>query len=189
MSGHDIEGKITELHRQTTAYLSELKNWIIEQRQPKRVQIISYFTYSLDIAHDVEEESICFGTFHIHNIGDQVITNPVILIQLPKESPFSFSGKYVYGDFKQSLKPANGWERLNAKEDREEFWLKPLGKQFVEPDETISFSDFQIRWSPKESYAGSVMAYTYCDEIKEGTAVMNPISLNGTVRTQEDENG
>ncbi len=84
-------------------------------------------------------------------------------------------------DFKQSLKVADGWERTNEKTNKEEFWLKPLGKASIEPNETISFSNFQITWSPKESYAGSIMGFTYSDQLKDGIAVINPINLNGTV--------
>ncbi len=32
------------------------------------------------------------------------------------------------------------------------------------------------------------MGFTYCDQLKEGVAVLNPINLNGISRGQEDEN-
>ena len=67
------------------------------------------------------------------------------------------------------------------KTNKEEFWLKPLGKPSIEPNETISFSDFQITWTPTESYAGSIMGFTYSDQMKDGIAVINPINLNGSV--------
>ena len=115
-----------------------------------------------------------------HNIGNQPITNPYICIKIPKESPFHFFGKYVYENFKQTLKVQEGWQRINEKTNKEEFWLKPLGKPSIEPNETISFSNFQIKWSPTESYAGSIMGFTYSDQLKDGIAVINPINLNGT---------
>lgn len=191
MVGHnrnDMEARITKLQHQTKTYLSEIKKMIDELTEPANMIIVSYFTYSLNISHDPEQESLCLGSYHIHNLGNQPITNPSVCIKVSKESPFSFSGRYVYADFKQSLKVADGWERTNEKTNKEEFWLRPLGKASVEPNETISFSNFQITWSPKEYYAGSIMGITYSDQMKDGIAVINPINLNGTVQKQEDEN-
>ncbi|KAA0941661.1 hypothetical protein FQ087_21145 [Sporosarcina sp. ANT_H38] len=191
MVGHnsnDVEAKIKKLQHQTESYLSEIKKMVGELNEPARTNIISYFTYSLNISHDPEQESLCVGSYHIHNLGNQPITNPSVCIKVSKESSFSFSGRYVYADFKQSLKVADGWLRTNEKTNKEEFWLKPLGKASIEPNETISFSNFQITWSPKESYAGSILGYTYSDQLEDGIAVINPINLNGTVHKQGDEN-
>lgn len=183
--GNDVEAKIEELHLQTTAYLSEIRKWVDELHHPDRLNIISYFTYSLDISHDSAQESLCLGSYHISNRGNRPITDPYVCIKLPEQSPFSFSGKYVYENFQQRLKSPGGWQRINEKEDKEEFWLKPLGKRLIEPNETLSFSDFQIKWNPTSSYAGSIMGFTYSDELKNGIAVLNPINLNGSISKQE----
>ena len=191
MVGHnwnDMEAKITKLQHQTKSYLSEIKEMVDKLNEPARMDSISYFTYSLNISHDPEGESLCLGSYHIHNLGNRAITNPSVCIKVSKESPFSFSGRYVYGDFKQSLKVADGWERTNEKTNKEEFWLRPLGKASIEPNETISFSNFQVTWSAKESYAGSILGFTYGDQMPDGIDVINPINLNGTVQKQEDEN-
>ena len=185
---NDVEEKITQLQHQTKSYLYDIKKLVDELKEPTRLNLISYFTFSLNISHDLEQESLCLGSYHIHNIGNQALTNPSVCIKIPKDSPFSFSGRYVYENFKQSLKSAGGWERINEKTNLEEFWLKPLGKASIEPDETISFSNFQIKWSPTESYAGSIMGFTYSDQLKDGIAVINPINLSGTVHVEGAEN-
>jgi len=177
----DVEVKISKLQHQTKSYLHEIKKLVAELNDPAKMNIISYFTYSLNISHEPEQESLCLGSFHVRNMGSQAITNPYVCIKVSKDSPFSFSGKYVYDNFKKSLKVADGWERTNEKTDKDEFWLKPLGQTSIEPNETLSFSNFQITWSPEESYAGSIMAFTYSDQLKDGIAVINPINLNGTV--------
>ena len=184
----DVEVKISKLQHQTKSYLNEIKKLVAELNDPAKMNIISYFTYSLNISHEPEQESLCLGSFHVRNMGNQAITNPYVCIKVSKESPFSFSGRYVYDNFKQSLKVADGWVRTNEKTDKEEFWLKPLGKASIEPNETLSFSNFQITWSPEESYAGSITAFTYSDQLKDGIAVINPINLNGTFTIQGDEN-
>jgi len=191
MMKHDrdgVEAKITQLEHQTKSYLNKIKKLVDELNDPTQINIISYFTYSMNISHDPEQESLCLGSFHIRNMGSQAITNPNVCIKVSKESPFSFSGRYVYDNFKKSLKVTDGWERTNEKTNKEEFWLKPLGKASIEPNEIISFTNFQITWSPKESYAGSITAFTYSDQLTDGIAVINPINLNGTFRIQGDEN-
>ncbi|MBE1556784.1 hypothetical protein [Sporosarcina limicola] len=184
---NDVEAKVSKLQHQTKSYLNEIKGLVDELNNSARMKMISYFTYSLNISHNLEQESLCLGSYHVRNMGNQSITNPHVCIKIPKNSPFSFSGRYVHENFKQSLKSADGWERINERTSKEEFWLKPLGVTSIEPNETISFSNFQVKWSPKESYAGSITGFTYCDQMKDGIAVINPINLNGTVRIQGDE--
>ncbi|WP_246096898.1 hypothetical protein [Psychrobacillus soli] len=183
----DVEAKMAKLQHETKAYLDEIKKLVVELNNPGQSDIISYFTYSLDISHDPTQESLCLGSYHVKNIGNKSITNPYLCIKISKESPFSFSGKYVYEDFKQSLKGPGGWQRINEKTNKEEYWLKPLGKSSIEPNEILSFSNFQITWSSEKSYGGSIMGFTYSDQIEEGIAAVNPISLNGTILKQGDE--
>ena len=179
---------ITKLRHETKSYLNEVKTLVDELKEPDKLDVISYFTYSLNISHSPQEESLCLGSYHVRNMGRKPITNPYLCIKIPKESPFSFSGKYVYEHFKPSLKSGGEWERINDKTDKEEYWLRPLTKSTIEPNETLSFSNFQIKWSHTESYAGSIMAFTYSDQLKDGVAVINPINLNGTIHIQGDEN-
>lgn len=183
-----VEMKINELKHQNKSYVAEIRKMIEELSFSKSVDLISYFTSSLNISHDPEQESLCLGSYHIRNIGNKPLTNPYLCIKLPEDSPFLFSGKYVYEHFKQSLKSSPDWERTNDKSNKNEFWLKPLGRTSIEPNETISFSNFQIRWSHNVSYAGSITGTTYCDQLKEGVAVINPINLNGFSYTQGEEN-
>lgn len=183
--GNGIAAKVAELQEQTKLYLSEIKEWLGEFQRPDKESILSYFTYTIIISHDPNQESLCLGSYHITNIGNQPIINPYICIKMPKELPFSFSGKYVYKNFKQALKSSDGWERINEKENNEEYWLKPIGKSTIQPNETISFSNFQIKWTPTKSYSGSIMGFSYSDEMKDGIAVINPINLSGSVAVQE----
>ncbi|WP_342515039.1 hypothetical protein MKY34_10120 [Sporosarcina sp. FSL K6-1522] len=185
---NDVGDKIVQLHQQTKSYVDEIKKWVHANRESNKSAIISYFTYSLNISHNPEHESLCLGSYHVQNIGNQPITNPYICIKIPTDSPFSFSGRYTYENFKQSLKNAGGWERLNDKANIEEFWLKPSGKTVIAPDETISFSNFQIKWIANADYAGSIMGFAFSDQQKEGVTVINPINLNGTVHRQEENN-
>lgn len=158
--------------------LMEMKAEI--NRIMNEAQLISYFTYSLNLSHGMNGENFCLGSYHIRNIGYKTITNPYICIHLPKDSPFSFTGKYVYPDKLQRLKNPNMWERMNDRENLEQFWLKPLEHQSIRPNETITFSNFQIKWTPTERYTGSIMGFTYSEAHQEGLAAINAINLSGT---------
>ena len=119
----NVEVKIEELKSQTAAYLSEIRKLVEEIYIPQSVNVISYFTSSLNISHDQEQDSLCLGTYHIRNIGNQPLTNPYLCIKLPEDSPFFFSGQYVYEHFKQNLRSSAGWERINDKTTKKNFGL------------------------------------------------------------------
>lgn len=185
-----VEDKIQALKEQTNAYVHEIKLLVGELTIPNRVNLISYFTTSFNISYDPEQESLCLGSYHIRNIGSTAITNPYLCITVPKDSPFYFSGRYVHENFTPSLKTQGQihWERFNDKLSKEEYWLRPVGKTTIEPNETISFSNFQIKWSHNLSYSGTIMGFTYCDQLTDGVVVLNPINLNGIGQAQEDDN-
>ncbi|MGE8035007.1 hypothetical protein B1B04_14710 [Lysinibacillus sp. KCTC 33748] len=183
-----VEEKINELKKQTDFYVHEMKKAIEELIVPESVNVISYFTSSINISYNPDEESLCLGSYHIRNIGTQPITNPSLCIKLPEDSPFSFSGRYVYEHFAPNLKGNSSWERINDQSSKEEFWLRPIGKTTLEPNETLSFPNFQIKWGNNSSYSGSIMGFTYCDQLEDGIVVLNPINLNGMSYIQEDEN-
>ncbi|CAM5195698.1 putative protein OS=Lysinibacillus sphaericus OX=1421 GN=LS41612_01920 PE=4 SV=1 [Lysinibacillus sphaericus] len=94
-----VQEKIRMLKEQTTLYVDEMKRLVKELDQKKEVSSVSYFTTSLNISYDADQESLCLGSYHIRNIGNQPLTNPYICIKLPDDSPFSFSGRYVYEHF------------------------------------------------------------------------------------------
>lgn len=181
-----LEEKIHILQMQTKAYLREIKEQIDQLPKSKKIHVISYFTTSFNISHSPEQESLCLCSYHIHNIGNESLHNPSISIILPEDSPFSFSGRYVREEFSQSFKGPNEWIRLPNSTNKKEFLLKPLSKTELKPNEILSFSNFQIKWSPNESYSGSITGFTYCDQLQDGIAVVNPIHLSVISLGQEE---
>lgn len=175
----EIEEKIKTLEHQTKFYVDEIKKRVEQITIGKKVNIMSYFTTSINISHNTEQESLCLGSYHIRNIGNQPITNPYFCIKLPEVSPFSFSGKYVYSQFQNNTSDPIVWERFNDIKKSDEFWLRPIDLIEIIPNETISFTNFQISWSNNKSYSGIITGITYCDEVHEGLEVVNPISLSG----------
>jgi len=186
-----IEDKIQAVKEQTNTYVQEIKKLVEELAVQNNISLISYFTSSFNISYDSEQESLCLGSYHIRNIGHTTVTNPYLCIKLPKDSPFYFSGRYVHENFTPTLKTQgqSNWERFNDKSSKEEYWLRPVGKSTIEPNETISFTNFQIKWSHNLSYSGTIMGFTYCDQLTDGVVVLNPINLNGISSTREENNG
>ncbi|WP_274310540.1 hypothetical protein [Solibacillus daqui] len=186
MSQSHLEVKINTLQKQTKSYLREIKEHIEKLPKSQNINIISYFTSSLNISHKLEQESICLGSYHIYNIGNEPILNPYISIIIPENSPFSFTGRYVREEFSQSFKGPIDWIRLANSTNKNEFLLKPLSKMELKPNEIISFSNFQIKWLPNESYSGSITGFTYCDQFQDGIAAVNPINLSVISLGQEE---
>lgn len=182
-----LEAKINMLQNQTKSYVHEIKELIEKLDISKNIKVISYFTSTFNISHNLEQESLCMGSYHVYNIGNEPLINPSICIKLPENSLFSFSGRYAHEHFKPSLKGPNEWMRTMNTKNKNEFWLKPIGKTTIEPNEIISFSNFQIKWSPNKAYEGSITGLTYCDQIQDGIAVVNPINLSVISLIQEDE--
>jgi hypothetical protein len=183
---NQLEEKINELQQQTKSYLLEFKELIKQLPTKKSIQVIGYFTSSLNISHTPDQESVCLGSFHIWNIGNKPITNPSITIQLPENSPFSFTGRYITNHFQQSLKRPNEWLRIKASDNKDFFSFKPLEKTILEPYEKITFENFQIKWLSTTSYSGSITGFTYCEEFPDGIAVLNPINLS-VISLKEEE--
>lgn len=186
-SQEHVEVKIAEIQHQTTAYIDEIQQLIAGLSIAPIANVISYFTASLNISHDTEQESLCLGNYHIRNIGNEPLTNLYFCIKLPENSPFTFSGQYVYEHFSENLKRSANWERMNDRANKEEFWLKPLNFESLEPNETIVFPNFQLKWENSASYVGTITGVTYCDQLQEGVPVINPINLSGSGFIQEDE--
>ncbi|WP_246206692.1 hypothetical protein [Virgibacillus ihumii] len=184
---NDAHEKIASLQQMNASYLQSIKTLVSEMNLSQDFKVISYFTYSLNIRHVKDFENFVLGSFHIQNLGGTPLVNPYICIKLSADSPFNFSGKYQYKDSSKG-NLTNGWERINEHTDRQEFWLRPNNKHILEANETLSFSNFQVKWIPESSYAGSIMGFAYGDEMEEGISSLNQINIGGTLG-EEGENG
>ena len=86
----------------------------------------------------------------------------------------------MYSHLQMNARKASGneWLRIKNDEQKDVFSFKPLEKTTIEPNETLSFDHFQIRWPSDTFYAGSITGFTYCEQVPDGIAVINPINLS-----------
>ncbi|MFZ0477305.1 MAG: hypothetical protein WAM18_17695, partial [Halobacillus sp.] len=88
---------------------------------------------------------------------------------------------------KMPIRAQGGWKRLNEKDNKEEYWLKPLEQSTIQPGQTLTFQNFQVKWTAEDTYAGSITGFVYGEENKGGVAALNSINLNGVVPKKEVE--
>ncbi|MER1986816.1 MAG: hypothetical protein ABS949_16555 [Solibacillus sp.] len=183
---NQLEEKINELQQQTKFYVTEFRELIKQLPVQQTSHVISYFTTSFNISHTLHQENLCLGSLHIWNIGTVPLTNLSLTIQLPEDSPFSFTGRYVYKHFPQKLKQPNEWLRIKNTDKKDIFSFQPLERTTLQPNEKISFDNFQIKWLSTSSYSGSITGFTYCDQFPDGVSVINPINLS-VIRLEQEE--
>ncbi|WP_217586150.1 hypothetical protein [Lentibacillus saliphilus] len=176
-----IHEKMNRLQQQSHAYMDDIKQLITERNAKKQTNVMSYFTYSIHISRERSKDHLIWASYYITNVSDHPITHPHICIQLSKDTPFNFSGKYINDVSKTNRIPSDAWERFTDHDHNDSYWLRPIYQQTLKPHETIAFSNFQVKWQSQQSYAGSIKGITYGDEIKEGIPAVNQINVSEKV--------
>lgn len=138
---------------------------------------LAYFTNTLSIAPNRDEEHIIIGKFHLVNSGHTPIQQPIIFFTLKSEISVSFSGKFAPIETKE----ASGlyeWERVKTEGDpKKEYCFKPLKVTTLAPGQSIVFSDFQLKFPQVEQKGISLDAFVYYKELPDGVKALNSISL------------
>lgn len=88
---------------------------------------------------------------------------------------------------KNLMRPStNDWVRI-SNDEKEVYLLKPTEKNVIEPNEILSFENFQIRWPSTLAYSGSIIGLTYCDQFQNGIPAINSINLSIIKQRPEQE--
>ncbi|QGH35232.1 hypothetical protein GI584_14765 [Gracilibacillus salitolerans] len=183
----ELQQKLIDWQEEQASYLDQIKGLIQDLGVTEHLKIICYFTFSFQLFHREERENYCIGSFHIQNVGNKPLTNPHIGLKITSNIDFQFSGKYLYHNSKQSQRLSDAWERINEPSDKKEFWLRPIQKQTIEAGETLTFSNFQVKWIPTSKYSGTIQGFTYGNELPDGMNALNQIILNGSVADRQQE--
>lgn len=183
----EIEQKLIDWQEEQSSYLEQIKGLIQNLNVSEQLKVICYFTFSFQLAHQEGKENYLIGSFHIQNVGNKALTNPHIGLKITSNIDFQFSGKYLYQNSKQARVLANAWERINEPSDNKEIWLRPIQKQTIQPGETLTFSNFQIKWIPNTTYSGMIQGFTYGNELPDGMNALNQINVKGSVADRQLE--
>ncbi len=138
---------------------------------------IAYFTYSISLAAYTDDEHMIIGHFHIKNIGNTSITQPVIFLQINSDLNIKFSGKFAEQKSVE-ISTIQEWERIQSDEYSDgEYCFQPLHANDIPPGESLSFSDFQIRFPATDTSSLSVQGFVYFRENQEGMNALNMINI------------
>ncbi|KGA97310.1 hypothetical protein AJ85_16665 [Alkalihalobacillus alcalophilus ATCC 27647 = CGMCC 1.3604] len=152
--------------------------------------IQSYFAYSMMIPKEDHTVTIK-GHFIMKNLGTTPLHEPIICFVFNQPKLSNLAGKishpkqrdlnmYLMDDqnLEQSWSFTENQSRKEAKKTGQ-YWLRPNNIQKLEPNETLSFSDFEIE-IPKgvDNPSFVVDAYIYGREISEGKSADNQIMCN-----------
>ncbi|WP_078555127.1 hypothetical protein [Bacillus alkalicellulosilyticus] len=157
-----------------------------------RVEVQAYFSYSTILAENMDKgrEITILGNFIIKNIGNQPLSSPFVCIKITPSEQAKLSGKIVFKGSEDSkagsLFASNvvEWEYVHENwreriRENGEHWLRPITVQTIQPGEIVSFSQFDIMFTPsKDKKPLLVEGFAYFNEIQEGMAACNKIIIN-----------
>ncbi|KMY51289.1 hypothetical protein [Peribacillus loiseleuriae] len=175
----ELENKLKEMEIESIEFQEKIRTCLHNKKQVQVSNPISYFNYSTIIDQENNQEHTVIGTFHFHNQTALPLHSPVILLKINSDKPYDFSGKYVLPN-KPLQNETFFWERIeNSKSNRDkEYLFKPVSNEIIPPNETFSFSNFQLRFTNVEPAYIQVEGFIYYKERMEGIASLNSISIN-----------
>ncbi|WP_028392277.1 hypothetical protein [Bacillus cihuensis] len=174
-----LENKLKEMEIESIEFHEKIRKLIHTKKQSQVSMPISYFNHSTIIEKENNQEHTVLGTFHFHNQTALPLHSPVILLKINSDKPYDFSGKYVLPN-KPLQNEAFFWERIeNPKSNRDkEYLFKPVSKEIIPPNETFSFSNFQLRFANDGPASIHVLGYIYYKEKMDGIPALNSISIS-----------
>jgi len=170
-----------------TLYLKEAE----EKTNPSSVlKLQSFFTYSLIVPSDDDDDILVIGDFTITNIGTESLHETIVCLKIaPKESgrlngkiatrPTSTQDGMIHTE-----SAATEWMffRQMWKEEirkKGEYWIKPVNVSELGPNEQLQFRNFEVRVLKQGDENSLIVdAFVYCKEIPHGTPAMNRIIIN-----------
>ncbi|SDM91017.1 hypothetical protein [Sediminibacillus halophilus] len=183
MAGYEeFKEKLTAWNQQTAAYLNQIGQ-LIEEKQNRTLplpRLTGYFTSSLHAAHHKKRENILFGDFHIKNTGSQPVRDLSICLRIRTTVPYDFSGKYHLPNSNASSRKLSEWERVEQ-ESEEDYWFKRMGEGELLPGETVTFSNFQLKWKADDHYTMVVEGFVYCNLDTDGINALNQLNISGEI--------
>ncbi|WP_078579798.1 hypothetical protein [Salipaludibacillus agaradhaerens] len=169
---------VNHLLKQNQSYFKEIKKLIAKKTFHINSHVLCYFTYSLSLNHSIDGDNLLLGSFTILNLGQKPLQHPIICITLSDSSLFKFSGKFTHKASSNKVTPSV-WERISKTSNQDEYWLKYKAAPNIAANDSLSFSNFQVEWTPQKNYNGTIKGFIYSEEIQEGQEAVNQINISG----------
>lgn len=149
---------------------------------------LAWFSYAVmlsDMDEDEREVNV-IGNLIIKNTGTETLNNPMICIRTKPPQGVRLGGKI--GSVAHTALMIDGtnteaWHYIddNWKEksiETGEHWLKPNNCRQLKPGDNLTFAnELRISTTNEEKFV-IVEGFLYCDEIKNGIAALNNITVN-----------
>ncbi|MBU8906893.1 hypothetical protein [Desertibacillus haloalkaliphilus] len=184
-----------KLRLQQQQYRALEKNKSITPKPVLResTEVTAYFTYSIVLPNIAEDEIDTFviGNFILKNTGTTPITTPLICLKVSPIKSAKLGGKIKMSATKSATEEEMIDESISEEwvyfqsdwqqkaEETGEHWLKPTITNKLEPNETLTFPNFELTLKkPEDASAILVEGFAYSEQLKEGVTALNRIIVN-----------
>ncbi|MEH6948249.1 hypothetical protein V7068_14490 [Bacillus sp. JJ634] len=157
-----------------------------KKKEQVKTEGLAWFSYAVMLPDEDEKEVTVIGNMITQNTGNVTLNNPMICIRIKPPQDVHLGGKIgsiTHTSLMIDGTNAESWHYFhdNWKEttvETGEHWLKPNQCQQLKPGDNVIFSN-ELRFSTiKEKKFVIVEGFFYCDEIKNGIATLNNITIN-----------
>lgn len=157
-----------------------------KRKEQERIEGIAWFSYTIMLPEEDEEEITAIGNFIFKNIGNSILHNPYICLRIKPPQVVQLGGKIgALSHTALSIDGTNAeaWHYIhdNWKDtvmDHGEHWLKPHHSNQIEPNNQLTFSnEIRITSNQKDKFV-SIDGFAYCDEVQSGFASLNNLLIN-----------
>src|SRR5699024_8202962 len=146
MSISDLQKKLEQFEQEFTHTQQAIKKLLSNKQQVDSNNLVyCYFNHSLILEHEKNSNHLILGNLYVKNESNQPKDSPIILIKVTSEDNFNFSGKFYTGSHLNQH--GFQWKRikLNNLYPKTHFCFKPTDKEYLSPDDRLTFQNFQIK--------------------------------------------
>ncbi|MCE7794848.1 hypothetical protein K8O68_20890 [Salipaludibacillus sp. CUR1] len=147
--------------------------------------VLSFFNYTVFLSEPEDEELLVNGNFHMKNTGTSTLHEPFIVFRITPPAGAGLNGKITLSNHKDSVlyKDDEEWTYMDSGwkdtiRNKGEYWLKPSHCAELKPEETLTFSSFDLRIK-RENVIDRLTLQGFCfaSELKEGIPSKNTVSF------------
>lgn len=186
---HDMKKLAMQYKEENQLQVKQLQEQLAI-KQTLNTSIAAYFSYSLILPREEEENIKIIGNFVVLNSGSTLLTSPVICLRMTPSSHLSLAGKITSGYERLILEKDSyiteseeRWKYVDkeqqASKSNDEHWLMPLHKTELTPGDSLSFTNFEIDVKKSEIPISFIIeGFAYFYEWQQGEPSINQIVLN-----------